>query len=58
MDNENKDQEGGKDMKGYWFHDETIPQEEVDIFNAAFAEAAKQDPRWEKMIWNRKPQEK
>jgi hypothetical protein len=55
MINEKNEQLGGKDLKDYWFHDQNIPQEEVDIFNAAFREAAKLDPRWAKMIWNRKP---
>jgi len=41
-------------IRGYWFRDPTIPQEEIDVFNAAFKEAAEQDPRWLKMIWNRK----
>jgi len=58
MSDKRIDQSGEKDMKGYWFHDQNIPQEEVDIFNAAFAEAAKVDPRFEKMIWNRESQKK
>ena len=41
-------------IRGCWFHDPTIPQEEVDIFNYAFALAAQQDPRFAKLIWHRK----
>ena len=33
-------------IRGYWFHDPTIPQEEVDTFNAVLALAAQEDPRW------------
>ena len=45
-------------IRGYWFHDPTIPQEEIDVFNAAFREAAEVDPRFEKLIWDRKPRKK
>jgi len=41
------------DMKDVWFHDENMPQVEVDFMNAAFREAAEIDPRFEKLIWVR-----
>jgi hypothetical protein len=43
-----------KDIKDVWMQDPTIPQEEIDAFNAAFKEAAEIDPRFEKLIWERK----
>lgn len=41
-------------IRDYWFHDPSIPQEEVDIFNYAFALAAQQDSRFAKLIWHRR----
>jgi hypothetical protein len=40
-------------IRGYWFHDPSIPQAEIDVFNYAFALAAREDPRWAKLIWHR-----
>ena len=58
MSDEKNGQTGGKDMKDVWFHDENMPQEEVDFMNAALMEASKVDPRWAKLIWIREPQNK
>jgi hypothetical protein len=41
------------DMKDVWFHDPNMPQEEIDLINAAFWEAAQKDKRWAKLIWHR-----
>ncbi len=47
----------GRDMKDYWFHDQNMPQDEVDFINAALVEAAQEDPRWAKLIWRRDTKE-
>ncbi len=45
--------------KGFWFHDRGAhTQEEIDFANAAFREAGKHDPRWLKLIWDIKVDDK
>ncbi len=41
----------GNYKKDMWFQDPDMPQEEVDFINDALREAAKLDPRWQKLIW-------
>ncbi|MDD3581952.1 MAG: hypothetical protein PHW74_13135 [Desulfobacca sp.] len=40
-------------QKGIWLHDrQGHTQEEIDFMNAAFWEAGRHDPRWLKLIWD------
>ncbi len=41
---------GGR-IKGAWMQDPDIPQEDIDVFNAALREMAEQDPRWLQLVW-------
>jgi hypothetical protein len=43
-----------EEIRDMWMKDPTIPQNERDIFNAAFKEAAEIDPRFKKLIWDQK----
>lgn len=50
--------EGGY-QKGLWFHDpEAHTQEEVDALNEAFRLLGQDDPRFLKLIWDVKVDEK
>lgn len=49
--------EGDTEMKqksDFWLQDPNMPQEEVDEINAALQAVSEKDPRWAKLIWDRK----
>lgn len=43
-----------ENREGYWIEDQNTDQDEVDTVNAALKEVAPVDPRFLKLIWDKK----